>query len=67
LDQLVQEARHAAHDLARASARLSMSVLAHAKVAARDPSTSAKKAADRLAKELEKAGKDIERLLQDLK
>jgi hypothetical protein len=67
VDQLIQEARHAAHDLARVSARLSLSVLAYAKAAAKDPSNTAKKSADRLSKELEKAGKDIERLLEDLK
>lgn len=66
IDDLVRETQRAAKELAVASARLSKRLAEHAKVAAKDPGGAAKKAADRIAKELESVGNDVERILRDL-
>ena len=66
IDDLVRETKQAAKELAVASARLSKRLAEQAKVAAKDPGGTAKKAADRLAKELESVGNDVERILKNL-
>jgi len=66
LDDLVRDTQRAAKELAVASARLSKRLAEQAKVAAKDPGGTAKKAADRLAKELESVGNDVERILKNL-
>ena len=66
VDQLVADAKHAAKDLAVATARLSKRLLSKAEVAAQDPSGSAKKAARRAAKELDRAAEELDQLLRKL-
>jgi hypothetical protein len=64
--QLVQETRRAARELASATANLSRHLASRAESAARDPSGSAKKVAHRVAKELDAAADEIDRILKDL-
>ncbi len=66
VDQLVADAKHAAKDLAVATARLSKRLLSKAEVAAKDPSGSAKKAVRRAAKELDRAAEELDQLLRKL-
>ncbi len=66
VDQLVADAKHAAKDLAVATARLSKRLLSKAEVAAKDPSGSAKRAARRAAKELDRAAEELDQLLRKL-
>jgi hypothetical protein len=66
LEQALGEAKHAAKELAVATARLTKRVVSKAEVAAKDPSGSAKKAAHRVATELDAAAKEIDRILKEL-
>jgi len=66
LKEAIDATRRAAKELATASARLTKSVLEKADIAAKDPTGSAKKVARRVAKELDEATQDIERILKDL-
>ena len=58
--------RRAAVDLTIATARLTKRIAEKAEVAARDPSGSAKKAADKVAKGLNEMVNELDRLLKDL-
>lgn len=64
--QLVQETRRAARELASATAKLSRGLASKAESAASDPSGAAKKVAHRVAKELDAAAEEIDRILKDL-
>jgi hypothetical protein len=66
LDDVLRETKRAAKDLATASAKLSKHLLSKAESAARDPSGAAKKVGDRVAKELDAASREIDRILKDL-
>jgi hypothetical protein len=65
-EQALGDAKRAAKHLAEATARLTKRVVTKAEVAAKDPSGSAKKAAHRVATELDAAAKEIDRILKDL-
>ena len=64
--QLLEETRKSAHDLVESTAHLTKRLAAKAETAAKDPSASAKKAVNRVAKELDAAAREIERILNDL-
>jgi len=66
VDQLVQDTRRAAHDLAESATLLAKRLAAHAETASKDPSGSAKKVAQRVAKELDDLGQEIEKIVKDL-
>jgi len=66
LKEAIEATRRAATELAAASARLTKRVVAKADGAAHDPTGSAKKVAQRVAKELDAAAKEIDRILKDL-
>jgi alkylhydroperoxidase/carboxymuconolactone decarboxylase family protein YurZ len=66
LKDAVRDTKRAAKDLAGATATLSKHLLRTATVAAKTPTASARRAATRVAKELDSAAKDIERILRDL-
>ncbi len=66
LEQALGEAKKAAKDLARASARLTRKLLARADRAAKDPKGTVKSATHRAAKELEAASREIDELLKRL-
>lgn len=64
--QLLEETRRSAHDLVDSTAKLTKRLASKAETAAKDPSVTAKKAARRVAKELDAAAREVERILQDL-
>jgi zinc-ribbon domain len=64
--QLVTETRRVARDLMSATAQLSREAAHQAEAAGRDPKGTAKRAAHRVAKELDDAAKEIERILKEL-
>lgn len=66
VDQVLSETKRAARELAEASARLSKRLVVKAQTAAKDPGGSAKRAAHRVAKELDAAAHEIDRILKDL-
>ncbi len=66
LESVLHETRRAAQDLGRATARLSKRLVEKAQVAAKNPSGSAKKAAQRVAKELDEAAHEIDRIIKEL-
>jgi len=66
LERALGEAKTAAKDLARASAKLAKRILAKAERAAKDPKGSATRAARTTAKELESAAHEIDALLKKL-
>ncbi|MGD0250276.1 MAG: zinc ribbon domain-containing protein, partial [Thermoplasmata archaeon] len=66
LELALLEAKRAAKDLAEAMAKLSKRVAATAGTAAKDPSGTAKKAADRVKKEVDGALEDLSELLKEL-
>ncbi len=66
IDDALSDAKDAAKQLASAATRLSKKLLAKAETAARNPSGSAKKVAHRVAKELDAASREIDRILKDL-
>jgi cell division septum initiation protein DivIVA len=66
VDQAVADLKRAAKELARSAAALSGRVVDKAGDAAKDPKGSAKKVTRKVAQELDKASKEIERILRDL-
>ncbi len=66
LDQALGEAKRAAQDLVRASAKLAARLLSKAETFARDPNASTKRAARQVAKELESAAREVDQLLKKL-
>jgi hypothetical protein len=66
LDDAVSEVKRAAKEFAAATASLSRHVVAKAGDAAKDPTGTAKRATRRAAEELDKAARDVERILRDL-
>jgi len=66
LKDALEKTRRAAKDLASASAKLAKRAVSKAEAAGRYPSGSAKKVANRVAKELDAAAKEVERILHDL-
>jgi len=64
--QLLEETRRSAHDLVESTAQLTRRLASKAEVAAKEPSASAKKAVNRVSKELDAAAREIERILKDL-
>lgn len=66
LEDVLSETKRAAQDLAASAARLSERLLSKAGVAAKDPKGSAKKAVKRVAKELEGAAREVDRIVRDL-
>jgi hypothetical protein len=66
INEAVKDTKQAAKQLASATAKLSKRLIDKAETAARDPSGSAKKVAHRVAKELDAASREIDRILKDL-
>ena len=66
IDQVLNDTKRAAKELAEATAKLSRRLVEKAQTAAKEPRASAKKAAKRVAKELDSAAKEIDRILRDL-
>jgi len=66
LRDVLGDVRRASRNLAVATARLTKRIASKAEVAAQNPTDSAKKAAHRLAKELEAAANEVEKILRDL-
>jgi zinc ribbon protein len=66
VDQMVAEVKQAAKELIQVSARISRYAVDHAEAAGKDPSGTVKKAAKRVAKELDDAAREVERVLRDL-
>ncbi len=66
VDQVLNETRKAARELADATARLSKRLVQKAQIAAKDPRGSTKKAARRVAKELDAAANEIDQILKKL-
>jgi cell division septum initiation protein DivIVA len=65
-DEAVRDTKDAAKQLAAAATQLSKRLLDKAEIAARDPKGSAKKVARRVAKELDAASREIDRILKEL-
>jgi ABC-type nitrate/sulfonate/bicarbonate transport system substrate-binding protein len=66
LEAALGEAKKAAQELARASARLTRRLLGGAERAAQNPRDSVERAARRAAKELEAAAREIDELLKKI-
>jgi uncharacterized Zn finger protein (UPF0148 family) len=66
MEEAVSELKRSAKELARATALLSKRVVEKAGTAAQDPSGTAKRTTRAVAKELDKAAQEIERVLRDL-
>ncbi len=64
--EALAETKRAAKELATATARLTRRVLSKADRAAQDPKGSVRKAASRVAKELDAMSAEIDRILKDL-
>jgi uncharacterized Zn finger protein (UPF0148 family) len=64
--QSLEETRRAVRDLIDRTAQLTKRVAARAEDAAKEPSATARKAVDRVTKELDDAARDLERLLKEL-
>ncbi|MGI0132319.1 MAG: hypothetical protein ACREDK_04415 [Thermoplasmata archaeon] len=64
LDQMAKDMETAAREFAGATARLSKRVLERASIAADDPKGAAKRAAQRVKEELDRAKDDLERILR---
>jgi uncharacterized Zn finger protein (UPF0148 family) len=67
LDDAVSEARRAMDELANATAHVSHSVVRSAKAAVKDPSAAAKKAMERLARELDAARDKLQREIDGMR
>lgn len=65
-EEALGETKRAAKDLAAATARLTKRLLSKADEAAKEPSATVKKAAHRVAQELDAMSKEIDKLLRDL-
>ncbi|MFI5419165.1 MAG: hypothetical protein ACHQ2Y_09795 [Candidatus Lutacidiplasmatales archaeon] len=66
IDQAVADTKRAAKELANATARLSGHLLTKAGTLAQDAPGVAKEVGDRVAKELEAAAREVERILKEL-
>jgi hypothetical protein len=66
IDDALAEVRRAAKEFGRAAADLSQRVVRKAGDAARDPPGSAKKVSRKVAQELDKAAREVDRILRDL-
>jgi hypothetical protein len=66
LGQMLADTERAARDLALGAARLSEKVASKAKRAAEDPGEAARKTARRVSEELDRARRDLEKVLRDL-
>jgi hypothetical protein len=66
IEQAVGELKRAAKDFARAAVDLSRRAAKKAEAAAKDPPGSTKRAAQVVSQELDKAAKEIDRILRDL-
>jgi len=66
LEAALGEAKKAAQDLARASAKLTRRMLGKAERAAKDPRGSVERATRRAAKELEAAAREIDEILKKI-
>ncbi len=66
IEHFVSETKKAAKELAVAAATLSQRVVDKAADAARNPPAAAKRARRRAAEELEKAAREIDRIIRDL-
>lgn len=66
LEELLSETKRAAKDLASSTAQLSKRLFTRAETATKEPRVTAKKVAQRAAKELEAAAREVERILKDL-
>lgn len=66
LNDALHEVKRAAKDLASASAKLSKRLVVKAERAAKDPEGSARKATRAVAKELDAAAREIDRILKGL-
>jgi hypothetical protein len=64
--QMLADTERAARELALGAARLSEKVASKAKRAAEDPGEAARKTAKRVAEELDRARRDLEKVLRDL-
>ena len=66
LDEAIADAKKAAKDLVSITAQLSERLAAKAERVAKDPSGSAKRGVRRMATELDKARKEIDKILNNL-
>jgi len=66
LKSALEDTHRAAKELAEATARLAKRAESKAETAGRNPSGSVKKVAHRVAKELDAAAKEVDRILHDL-
>ncbi|HKN07014.1 MAG TPA: zinc ribbon domain-containing protein [Thermoplasmata archaeon] len=66
IEHFVSETKKAAKELAAAAATLSQRVVDKAAGAARNPPASVKRATRKAAEELEKAAREIDRIIRDL-
>jgi HEPN domain-containing protein len=66
VEDLVADLKRTAKELARDAAKLSQRVVDKAGEVARDPPKSAKRVSKKVAEELDKAAKEIDRIIRDL-
>jgi hypothetical protein len=66
MDPVAAELKRAINDLASSTIHLSKRLASKAESAAKDPSGSAKKAARKVAQELDAVAKEVDRILHDL-
>jgi cell division septum initiation protein DivIVA len=66
LKEAIEATRRAAKDLASATAKLAKQMIQKADSAAQHPPESARKVVDRVAKELEAAANEVDRIIRDL-
>jgi len=66
INQLLEDTRRAAHELVETTSELTKRFAAKAESATKDPAAAANRAAQRVLKELDDAGHEIERLLKEL-
>jgi len=66
IEELVAELKRTAKELGRDAAQLSQRVVGKAGEVAKDPPASAKRVTRKVAQELDKAAKEIDRILRDL-
>jgi predicted nucleic acid-binding Zn-ribbon protein len=66
IEDVVDDLKRAAKDLAANAVQLSRSLATKADAVAKDPTGSAKKAANKVAAELDEVAKEIDRIFKDL-
>jgi len=66
LEAALGDAKKAAQDLVRASAKLTRRMLGKAEAAAKDPRASVRRATRRAARELESAAREIDQILKKI-